>query len=231
MDEYVLDDAEPRIGRAPQGREVVLWWLDTTREVVGGHRVASADGLLSEVERGRAARLRRPGDRHRYRAAHLGLRLILGGYTGLDPRSVPVTREDCPCCGEPHGRPAVAGGGPHFSLSHSDDLALIAVSGVPVGADVEGVPKPGIAEELLPSLHPEENTALRALPDAGRPAALARLWTRKEAYLKGTGVGLAYGFAEPYVGISDTPAAPAGWTVLDVPAPPAYAAAIALPVA
>lgn len=228
MDEYVLDGAAPRTGPAPEGREVVLWWLDTTREVVGGHRVEDADGLLSEAERTRAARLRRPGDRHRYRAAHLGLRLILGGYTGLDPGAVPVTREDCPCCGEPHGRPAVAGGGPHFSLSHSDDLALIAVSGVPVGVDVEGVPRAGIAEELLPSLHPEECVALRALPDAGRAGALARLWTRKEAYLKGTGVGLAYGFADPYVGIADRPAALAGWTVVDVPAPPAYAAAVAL---
>ncbi|MFE2286273.1 4'-phosphopantetheinyl transferase family protein [Streptomyces sp. NPDC059443] len=228
MDERLLDGREPRTGRAPQGREVTLWWLDTTREVVGGHRVESADDLLDESERCRAARLRRPGDRHRYRAAHIGLRLILGGYTGLDPRSVPVTREDCPCCGEPHGRPALEGGGPHFSLSHSDDLALIAVSGVPVGADVEGVPRAGIAEELLPSLHPDENSALRELADARRPKALARLWSRKEAYLKGTGVGLAYGFADPYVGIADAPAEISGWTLLDVTAPPAYAAAIAL---
>ncbi|MFI8102084.1 4'-phosphopantetheinyl transferase family protein [Streptomyces sp. NPDC086023] len=87
-------------------------------------------------------------------------------------------------------RPALAGtANLHSSLSHSDDLALIAVSGVRIGADVEGIRQQTIVGELLPSLHPDEHTALRALPDAGRPRALARLWTRKEARLKATGQG------------------------------------------
>lgn len=226
---HVPESALPEPGRPPKGGEVALWWLDTDREIVGGHPVAAEETPLSPEERERSARLRRPGDRHRYRAAHIGLRLVLGGYTGLAPEALGLVREDCPCCGAPHGRPALAGGGPHFSLSHSDGLALIAVSGVKVGADVEGVPRPAITDELLPSLHPREQSALRALPDAARPEALARVWTRKEAYLKATGVGLAYGVADPYVGVSETAAELADFAVHDVPTPlPSYAAAIAL---
>ncbi|WP_063771019.1 4'-phosphopantetheinyl transferase family protein [Streptacidiphilus neutrinimicus] len=223
-----LDGAFPEPGPPPLGDEVVLWWLDTDREVVGGYPVASQEAPLSPAERERSARLRRPADRHRYRAAHVGLRLILGGYTGLAAEAVRLAREGCPCCGEPHGRPALADAGPHFSLSHSCGRALIAVSGVRVGADVEGVPQPAIAEELLPALHPREQRALRALPDADRPAVLARIWTRKEAYLKATGVGLAYGVADPYVGASAVPAAQRKFTVHDVAAPSSFAAAIAL---
>ncbi|MEW2132093.1 4'-phosphopantetheinyl transferase superfamily protein [Streptomyces sp. NPDC005435] len=226
---HALDDTLPEPGPPPQGGEVAVWWLDTDREVVGGHLVAGAQAPLSTAERERSARLRRPGDRHRHRAAHIGLRLVLGGYTGLAPESVGLVREDCPCCGEPHGRPALAGGGPHFSLSHSDGLALIAVSGVTVGADVEGVPRPDIAEELLPSLHPRERRALRALPDADRPGALARVWTRKEAYLKATGAGLAYGVTDPYVGVSEVPAPVRDFAIHDLAAPaPSFAAAVAL---
>ncbi|MFJ3586808.1 4'-phosphopantetheinyl transferase family protein [Streptomyces sp. NPDC090127] len=219
----------PDPGPPPTGRDVALWWLDTDREIVGGHPVAAEGVPLSPEEQDRSARLRRPGDRHRFRAAHIGLRLVLGGYTGLAPEGLGLVREDCPCCGAPHGRPALADGGPHFSLSHSDGLALIAVSGARVGADVEGLPRPAITDELLPSLHPREQSVLRALPDEARPGALARVWTRKEAYLKATGVGLAYGVADPYVGVSDVPAEVDAFTLHDVPTPlPAYAAAIAL---
>lgn len=226
---HIPEGTLPEPGRPPRGGEVALWWLDTDREIVGGHPVAAEEVPLSPEERDRSARLRRPGDRHRYRAAHIGLRLVLGGYTGLAPEALGLVREECPCCGAPHGRPALADGGPHFSLSHSDGLALIAVSGLRVGADVEGLPRPAITDELLPSLHPREQSALRALPDAVRPGALARVWTRKEAYLKATGVGLAYGVADPYVGVSVVPAEVGDFTLHDVPTPlPSYAAAIAL---
>ncbi|MFJ6936685.1 4'-phosphopantetheinyl transferase family protein [Streptomyces sp. NPDC101132] len=229
MREYEITAAPLHTGPPPQGDDVALWWLDTRSDVVGGHPVDGDDAPLSAEERTRASRLRRPGDGHRHRAAHIALRLVLGGYTGQAPEAVTLSREPCPCCGDAHGRPALAGtANLHFSLSHSDDLALIAVSGVRIGADVEGIRKQAIVNELLPSLHPDEHTALRALPDAGRPQALARLWTRKEAYLKATGQGLAYGFTHPYVGIAETPAPVRHFTVLDLKAPPPYAAAIAL---
>ncbi|CAM5352829.1 4'-phosphopantetheinyl transferase [Streptomyces avidinii] len=223
-----LGPAAPRTGPLPVGRAVSVWALDTTLDAVGGYRVADAAAVLDAGEADRAARLLRDADRHRYLTSHLGLRALLGGYLGIAPGAVGLTREDCPCCGGPHGRPAVAGGGVHFSLSHSGDLAYFAFSGVPVGVDVEAVPGPGAAADVLTSLHPEETAELRALTDADRPSALARVWSRKEACLKGTGTGIALGLAEPYVGSAAEPAPVAGWTLSDLPAPGGYAAALAV---
>ncbi|WP_308363455.1 4'-phosphopantetheinyl transferase superfamily protein [Streptomyces sp. ISL-86] len=229
MSEYVnqLDGDAPRTGMFPTGAAVAVWSLDTTLDAVGGHRVDEALPLLDAAERDRAGRLLRPGDRQRYLASHLGLRVLLGGYLGLSPEKVSLVREDCPCCGGPHGRPAVAGGALHFSLSHSNDVAYLAFAGVPVGVDVEGIPGAAVVDDVLTSLHPAETAELTALPEPERRAALARVWSRKEAYLKATGTGLALGVADPYVGSAPTPAPVPGWTLTDLPAPPSYAAALA----
>nr|WSX53058.1 4'-phosphopantetheinyl transferase superfamily protein [Streptomyces sp. NBC_00974] len=223
-----LGRAAPRTGPLPVGRAGAAWALDTTLDAVGGYRVADAAAVLDAAEAERAAKLLREADRHRYLTSHLGLRALLGGYLGLAPEAVELTREDCPGCGGPHGRPAVVGGGVHFSLSHSGDLAYFAFAGVPVGVDVEAVPGPTAAADVLTSLHADESAELRALPDAVRPCAFARVWSRKEACLKATGAGIAFGLAEPYVGSAPEPAAVPGWTLTDLPAPEGYAAALAV---
>ncbi|MER6782734.1 MULTISPECIES: 4'-phosphopantetheinyl transferase superfamily protein [unclassified Streptomyces] len=230
MSTYVnrLGEDAPRTGEPPAGTAVAVWSLDTTLDVVGGHRVDAALSLLDAGERERAGRLLRAGDRHRYLASHVGLRVLLGGYLGLAPQEVALVREDCPCCDGPHGRPAVAGGAVQFSLSHSDDLAYLAFAAVPVGVDVEAVPSAAAVADVLHALHPAETAELSALPAQERPEALARLWSRKEAYFKGTGTGLALGLAEPYVGSGPAPSAVPGWHLTDLPAPAAYAAALAL---
>ncbi|MFE2142890.1 4'-phosphopantetheinyl transferase family protein [Streptomyces sp. NPDC059456] len=223
-----LGEDFPRTGLPPTGTGVVVWSLYTTLDVVGGHRVEDALPVLDADERDRAGRLLRAADRHRYLASHVGLRVLLGGYLGTAPQEVSLVREDCPCCGAPHGRPAVAGGAVQFSLSHSDDLAYLAFAAVPVGVDVEALPSTSAVADVMNALHPAETAELAALPAERRPQALARLWSRKEAYFKGTGTGLAEGLAEPYVGSGPGPAAVPGWDLRDLPAPPAYAAALAL---
>lgn len=221
----------PRTGALPVGTGAAVWALDTTSDVVGGHATAGAAPMLDAEERDRAGRLLREEDRRRYLASHVGLRVLLGGYLGLDPAEVVLVRETCPCCGGPHGRPAVAGGALHFSLSHSGDLAYLAFARVPVGVDVEATPGASAVADVIGSLHPAETAELTALPAEDRRVAMGRVWSRKEAYLKGTGTGLALGLAEPYVSSAPTPATVPGWTLTDLPAPPGYAAALALPTA
>ncbi|MGW6704337.1 4'-phosphopantetheinyl transferase family protein [Streptomyces sp. NPDC054956] len=230
MSTYVnrLDGSAPLTGALPTGPGAAVWALATTSEVVGGYPVAEALPMLDAAERDRAGRLLREKDRQRYVASHVGLRVLLGGYLGLAPAEVVLVRETCPCCGGPHGRPAVEDGSLHFSLSHSDDVAYLAFAGVPVGVDVEGIPGPAAVADIVTSLHPAETAEVTALPEADRPAAMGRVWSRKEAYLKATGAGLALGLTEPYVGSAHTPAAVAGWTLTDLPAPAGYAAALAL---
>lgn len=115
------------------------------------------------------------------------------------------------------------------SLSHSRDLSLLAFAAVPLGVDVEAVPASEAAAEIGAMLHPAESRELAALPASDRPAAFTRAWTRKEAYLKGEGIGLARDLSLDHLGTGPVPRpGPAGWTVADVLVPAGYAAAVAV---
>ena len=219
------------------GRHEVHIWLrevpaagpgsDGDPLVLGGAREAEA--VLDAEERERAGRFVRAVDRERYTAAHLMLRRVLAGYLGLPPGQVALTREPCPCCGDLHGRPALADTSPglHFSLSHAGPLVLVAVAEQPVGADVEALPEPRTVADLAAVLHPAERAELAEADGTDRlPREFARLWTRKEAYLKGIGTGLGRGPELDYVG-SRQPG-PVGWTLADLEMPSGYAAAVAL---
>ncbi|MFB6619311.1 4'-phosphopantetheinyl transferase family protein [Streptomyces sp. NPDC085524] len=230
MIDYVrqLGGEAPVTGPHAEGAAVAVWSLDTRLDVVGGLPVAEAARVLDADELQQAERKRRPADRHRYTASHLGLRLLLGIRLGLAPAEVVLVREDCPGCGGPHGRPAVAGGGVHFSLSHSGDVAYVALAPAPVGVDVEELPGAQAVADVMGSLHPAETAELAALPEPDRRAALARVWARKEACLKGIGTGIGLGLVEPYVGSGPSPAPVPDWLLTDLPAPTGYTAALAV---
>lgn len=203
-----------------------LWLVDPVRD--GGRAQRIAPEILDADELDKAARLVVPADRSCYVAAHVALRLLLGARLGVAPEAVPLTREACPSCGGPHGRPAT-GGGVHFSLSHARGVALLAFADVPVGVDVEQLPKLSVVSEIAGQLHPAESRELAELPEEQRPVAFGRVWTRKEAYLKGEGIGLADGLAAEHVGTGPRPhPGPPGWKVTDVEAPAGYAAAVAV---
>lgn len=194
---------------------------------VSGVRPDQADvSVLDEHERQRAAKFVRDVDRHSYLSSHIALRYVLGRHLDTAPGQVRFVREDCPNCGAPHGRPAVAGHPVHFSLSHGGDLVLLGVAGAPVGVDVEAVPKEQVAAELSTRLHPDEQCEIAS---AEHPRlAFARVWTRKEAYLKGIGTGLSRSLSADYLGGAGLAELPEGWSVLDVPVPAGYAGAVAV---
>jgi 4'-phosphopantetheinyl transferase len=86
----------------------------------------------------------------------------------------------------PFGKPSLPEG-PCFSLSHSGDLAVLAVDVSPVGADTEPADRPWRPETARRVLTAAEQRHL-----AGRGAEeFPRLWTRKEAVMKACGRGLA----------------------------------------
>lgn len=144
---------------------------------------------LDDAEQSVAARFVRPGDRSRYEAAHVGLRVVLAacGRTGM--AALTIIRAPCRRCGAPHGKP-VQLDRPEvgFSLARAGPFALVAVAAGPVGVDLEpvaGQPSPNLVRSICT---PDE---MRALDTAGAPPAnVLRIWTRKEALLKATGEGL-----------------------------------------
>ena len=151
--------------------------------------------VLAANEQERVRRFYFPHHGRRYAIAHSALRQILAAYKHVDPRALLFS------VGE-HGKPELRAGGVinpqelHFNLSHSGDLALLAVArhGA-VGVDVErwrtNVQHLEIAERFF---SPYERDALRAL--SSEDAILRGFfstWSRKEAYLKATGHGIARG--------------------------------------
>src|SRR5262249_1633095 len=93
----------------------------------------------------------------------------------------------------PGGRPELAASHPplRFNLSHTHGLVACVVARAACGVDVESL---GTADhdELAPSvLAPTELADYRALPDTERRERLLEIWTLKESYLKGIGLGLS----------------------------------------
>ncbi|MFF8593289.1 4'-phosphopantetheinyl transferase family protein [Streptomyces sp. NPDC015220] len=204
-----------------------VWVADAGRE---GHRATRlARTVLDDAELERAAAFRDEEARLAYVLAHVALRQLVAAAVGREPRALRLERDPCPGCGGPHGRPSVTGGAVHFSLSHSGPMVLLALSSTPVGADIERLPGPRTVADVTRMLHPREAAELRALDDTDSPLAFARVWTRKEAYLKGLGTGLSDDLSRDYLGTGEHPApAPEGWSVTDVAAPDGFAAALAV---
>jgi len=146
-------------------------------------------GALSADELRRAGRFHHEHDRRRWVVARGTLRIILGHHLGARPEALAFSAG-------PHGKPGLAGDHSHsgleFNLSHSDDLALVALSNrSPVGIDVEKVRSLDDFDDLVSRFFSRRETALfLALPDLEKPAAFFNLWTRKEAWLKATGEGI-----------------------------------------
>jgi 4'-phosphopantetheinyl transferase len=97
-----------------------------------------------------------------------------------------------------------------------------------VGADVQRLPSPQTAEACLPALHPAEREELGKIPEHERTMAFGRLWTRKEAYLKGLGTGLTRGADLDYLGEAGLAERPTGWVVGNLPLCSTHIAAVAL---
>ena len=203
-----------------------LWLLevDENDDGNGGLR------LLSAEERRRAGAFRRAEDASRFVAAHAALRRLLAERTGQRPEQVRIGQLPCPRCGQAHGRPALEGEWGQrlqFSLSHGGRLAMIGLSEETIGVDVEPCPDwPGALVER--ALHPRERAELEAIPGDHRRSAFTRLWVRKEAYLKGLGIGLGRDLSLDYLGESWPEGRPPGWSVGNVDAPAGYAAAYAV---
>lgn len=182
----------PRWRRPPArpslaGGEVHVWSVPL-RQTVATTR--SCLSVLAPAELRRAERFLFRADRERFVIARASLRIILGRYLRSDPARL---RFDY----NAYGKPSLAGGDAgetlRFNLSHSGDIALYAFARArEVGVDLERL-TPGFASERLARrcFSAEELEAFRALPARRQTEAFFNCWTRKEAYVKARGEGLA----------------------------------------
>jgi 4'-phosphopantetheinyl transferase len=193
--------------------------------------------VLSPDERARADRFYAEQHRTRFAIAHGWLRLVLGRYLREPPESLSFSEGEH---GKPVLRGAVGARGIDFNLSHSSDVALVAVAGGPVGVDVErqaeDVEHLDLAKRFFSA---DECAALQTVADV--PAAVVdgffATWTRKEAYLKATGHGITRGLR--HFDVTYLPGMPARlladrrdadatnrWAIASFDAAPGYSAAV-----
>ena len=137
------------------------------------------------VEQARAARLRFERDRERFSTCRAALRVILGRYLNLEPGALVFDTGE-------YGKPTLSNQPLEFNVSHSAELALIAVgSHGPLGIDVEALRDVRDPVELAARyFHPEERRVVDAAPPESQDSVFLTCWTRKEAVLKSMGIGL-----------------------------------------
>ncbi len=190
--------------------------------------------LLSPEEIARANRFRFEADRRAFVVAHGTRRVILSKYLRIAPGDIRFLYSD-------HGKPALAE--PRrlkFNASNSGSLSLIAVTlDVEIGLDLERMEAAENLEELAcRSFDREETQELRSLPPEQKLQAFYACWTRKEAFLKAIGAGLAApldsfrvafraGEAPRVVSCSRRMGAAADWNLHDLAVDSNYAAALA----
>ena len=187
---------------------------------------------LSDHEMERAETYFFDEDRARFVAARVMLREILGGYLVVPPGEVVFGYGSL-------GKPWLENDRHlRFNLSHSTDVALIAVGReVELGVDVESqsmlVDPDSIAACFMSD---REHRLLGRISSEKRSAAILTAWVRKEAVAKGRGDGLGVNLAtietrpgEPALAtpvVTDT-ASQNRWFLWDVPMGPRRAGALA----
>lgn len=146
--------------------------------------------LLSTAERTRYAAYRREEDRLRFLTGRVLAKTLIADRLGTTPADIEFDAT-CPDCGRQHGRPHLPGTALTFSISHSGQRIGVALtSGGAVGLDVEETSRNPQESLISYVLNDTELAALRDLSPTARSEAFLTYWTRKEAVMKATGLGL-----------------------------------------
>jgi 4'-phosphopantetheinyl transferase len=168
------------------GDEIHVWHaaLDREEKILG-----RLESRLSPEEKARADRFHFVNDRNRFVAARGLLRELLGKYLHQAPAGLEFSYGE-------HGKPSLSGGnassGLCFNLSHSAGLVVYAIAKERnLGIDVEHVRPESAGEDIARRyFSAREVSDLQTLPPEVRVEGFFHCWTRKEAYLKATGMGL-----------------------------------------
>lgn len=165
----------------PSEGEVHVWFARLDRLLP---KLDTYHDLLDPVESDRAKRFRFKHDRERFILGHGWLRELLGHYLKRDGSLIRYARG-------PFGKPFLERKKLRFNFSDTKDAILIGfATGMEIGVDLETLARE--VDHAAVSAHyftPTEITSIQASgPDAKR--RFLEFWTRKEAVLKASGVGI-----------------------------------------
>lgn len=145
--------------------------------------------VLDADERGHAARFAFEQDRLGYVVSHGLMRKVLARITGLTASELRFEKTR-------HGRPELLQKATErevrFNLSHARGLVGCAVTyGRELGFDLEEIRRPAPLDIASRYFGPSEVRGLNALEPDLRHERFFAIWTLKEAYMKGRGLGLS----------------------------------------
>jgi phosphopantetheinyl transferase len=180
------------VDAAATGAELLLHAiLDSTTPTAFSASSPGATVVLLRVPPiARAARFAFDRDRSAFVTARAALRRVLGDVLQCAPDAVMLVTKS-------NGRPAlheVHGSSVDFNVSHSGAVAAIAWSHTGrVGVDVEVHDARRGLRELVPAVMSvaERDRLARQPDDESFSVAFYEFWTRKEAIVKGIGVGIS----------------------------------------
>ncbi|HEX8772583.1 MAG TPA: 4'-phosphopantetheinyl transferase superfamily protein [Pyrinomonadaceae bacterium] len=217
--------------------EIHVWLVGLERSAKERQRLFD---ILGDDETERARRFHFDRDRARFVVAHAALRLILSRYLRQRPDQLRFHSND-------YGKPALGtncDGGEdslRFNLSHSEELALLAVGRArAVGVDIEYIRADVVREQVAECFFSRrEVLMLRALPANLQPQAFFNCWTRKEAYIKARGEGLSLALEDfdvslipgeraELLSVRDNPQERGRWSLRELDVAQGYAAALAV---
>jgi 4'-phosphopantetheinyl transferase len=202
--------------------------IRTYRADLGELSASACFGLLHAAERQRALAMAHRHTMHEFVKTRALVRLLLSKHAGLPASDLEIATG---ACGKPYLSNVT---GLHFNVSHSHGLALVAVASAPVGVDIERIDASvdifGVARSVFSN---SEIARLRATPGQRQGDVFFSMWTRKEAYLKATGLGFSSALPDITVPSTaskisdhtDSAEAPA-WHAFDLPAPENFKAAL-----
>ncbi len=154
-------------------------------------QIKTMSKLLSPKEKNRAKKYYFKHDRVQYIARHGILRTLLGNYIKCSPERIQFTTNTY---GKPYLKHVVHNKQYYFNISYSNDMGVFAfTTNQEVGVDIEyvkNIPEVNSIVDNYFSL--EEKNKFKRLSMIQRQSLFYEYWTRKEALIKGIGMGLQY---------------------------------------
>ena len=211
-------------------------WLTSTE--LKEEQVQEYKKLLSTAELARAEKFVPDHKRREYIITRGVLKQALSRITGLAASGLDFSYGG-------HGKPYLdinlAGKNIAFNVSHSYGVALVAITrGGRLGIDVEKIRPEVDWRDLAKRFFSEsEFQALDRCPDGSSLKSFFTCWTRKEAFVKAVGDGVARGLSGFDVSIDPNETAgslnirwpdedAAQWSIRNIPVPGNYTAALAV---
>jgi 4'-phosphopantetheinyl transferase len=171
------------------GSVIKIWLGDIAAQDDGYQRYW---GILDQTEQQHALTIKNGQIHRRYVEVRARLRILLGDIVNANPDQLRINKAE-------HGKPylvdypEVA-----FNLSHSADKLAIAITyNCELGIDIEQCkPRKNLAALVDKCFGEEEKSYWQQLPEHQQTQAFYQFWTRKEAFVKATGKGIAIGLKQ-----------------------------------